>query len=235
MPRAEPGVHHATRTYRSERRAQRSLATRRRVLEVATTSFIERGYAATTIKAVAVGAEVAVPTVELAFGTKANLLKAAIDVAIAGDDEPVPVLQRAWAVRAARARSGHELAAIAAAVLTEAQHRSSGLVLAAFEGAPTDPSLAELADRLAAQRRESAAWLVDQLAAIAGRRGGQPRTDAIDTVWLLMEPATFERCTRRLGWTAQRYERFIADAIVRLITDDPAARPANPTPRGTPR
>ena len=38
--------------------------------------------------------------VELAFPTKSDLLKAAIDVAIAGDDEPVPVLERPWAVAA---------------------------------------------------------------------------------------------------------------------------------------
>ena len=44
-----------------------------------------------------------VATVELLFGTKVALLKAAIDVAIAGDDEPVAVLDRAWAGAARRA------------------------------------------------------------------------------------------------------------------------------------
>jgi hypothetical protein len=39
---------------------------------------------------------VSVPTVELLFGNKARLLKAAIDVAIAGDDDAVPVLDRSW-------------------------------------------------------------------------------------------------------------------------------------------
>ena len=44
------------------------------------------------MRAVAADAEVVLPTVELVFGTKAKLLKAVIDVAIAGDDEPVPML-----------------------------------------------------------------------------------------------------------------------------------------------
>ena len=57
------------------------------------------------MRAIAAAAGVAVPTVELGFGTKARLLKAAIDVAIAGDDEPVPVLDRAWADTARNART----------------------------------------------------------------------------------------------------------------------------------
>src|SRR6202012_860568 len=62
--------------------------------------FLAAGYAGTTMKAVAAAAGVSVPTVEAAFGTKARLLKAAIDVATAGDDAPVAMLDRAWAVRA---------------------------------------------------------------------------------------------------------------------------------------
>ena len=78
-------------------RAERARRTRRRIVDAATALFLERGYAGATMRAIAAAAGVAVPTVELGFGTKATLLKAAIDVAIAGDDEPVPVLDRAWA------------------------------------------------------------------------------------------------------------------------------------------
>ncbi len=52
------------------------------------------------MRAVAADAGVALPTVELAVGTKARLLKAVIDTAIAGDGEPVPMLAREWAERA---------------------------------------------------------------------------------------------------------------------------------------
>ena len=92
-----------TRAYRSPRRDAQARLTRRRVLEAATASFLARGYAGTTMRAVAGGAGVSVATVELLFGTKVALLQAAIDVAIAGDDEPVAVLDRAWADAARRA------------------------------------------------------------------------------------------------------------------------------------
>ena len=132
-------------------RAERARRTRRRIIDAATALFLERGYAGATVRAIAETAGVAVPTVELGFGTKARLLKAAIDVAIAGDDEPVPVLDRAWAEAARRAAHPAELLEIAAEVITAAQSRSAGLVLAVFEGGRTDPDLAALA-RAPAQR-----------------------------------------------------------------------------------
>ena len=120
-------------------RAERARRTRRRIIDAAAALFLERGYAGATVRAIAEAAGVAVPTVELGFGTKARLLKAAIDVAIAGDDEPVPVLDRAWADTARNATSPAALLAVAAEVIAAAQSRSAGLVLAVFEGGRTDP------------------------------------------------------------------------------------------------
>jgi AcrR family transcriptional regulator len=65
--------------------------------------FLERGFAGSTMRVIASHAGVSVPTVELLFGTKGRLLKAAIDVAIVGDDEPVPVLDRSWTEAAVEA------------------------------------------------------------------------------------------------------------------------------------
>ena len=59
--------------------------------------FVERGYAAATIAAIAGRAGVARPTVFPSVpGGKPELLKLARDLAIAGDDEPVPVPERGW-------------------------------------------------------------------------------------------------------------------------------------------
>ncbi|MGO9961288.1 MAG: TetR family transcriptional regulator [Solirubrobacteraceae bacterium] len=50
-------------------RVQRARATRERILTAACAEFLLSGYAATTMRAVAVRAGVAVATVELVFGT----------------------------------------------------------------------------------------------------------------------------------------------------------------------
>ena len=206
------------RAYRSERRADQARRTRRRVVAAASGLFAQRGYAATTVRAVAAGAGVSVPTVEAAFGSKAQLLKAAIDVAIVGDDEPVPVLARPWVTDALAARSAAELLGVMAAVLAPAQRRSGGLVLAAFEGAASDADLAELADQLVEQRRVTATWAVRRIAGLGGLRDGE--AEAVDALWTLMDPAIHERLTHRLGWSDARYQHWFARTTERLLVPD---------------
>ena len=150
------------RSYRSERRERQARETRKRILAVASAEFERRGYVATPMRAVAEAAGVSVPTVELVFGTKSELLRAAISFAIRGDAEPVPMLKRPWAQRAQEASSVADFLAIVGRVLVEGQQRSARLILAAFEAANHDESMSALADQLRGQRAETAAWLVDE-------------------------------------------------------------------------
>jgi AcrR family transcriptional regulator len=206
------------RSYRSPTRQAQARRTRARILEAATEAFRAHGYSGTTVAAVAATAAVSVAAVELAFPTKPELLKAAIDVAIAGDDEPIPVLERPWAVSA---RGSSDAAAFVDAVVTvlvPAAERSDALVLAALEGARSDDRLVPLAEQLQAQRAVTAGWIVDSLTDITPLRGGLERSAAIDIVWLLMDPAVFERLTSARHWPPDRFGRFIADSLLRLLT-----------------
>lgn len=205
------------RPYRSQKRREQARHTRRRVLAAAAELFRTLGYAGTTMSAVAAAAGVAVPTVELAFSTKPSLLKEVIDVAIAGDDEPVPVLERPWAQRAAVAATAGEFLAEVARTLVAAAERSDALVLAAFEAARSDERLAPLAAQLKTQRRVTASWIVDGIAARAPLR--VDRSEAIDTIWLLMDPAVFDRLTTDRGWPAHRYGAWFVDSALRLLTE----------------
>ena len=56
--------------------------------------FTERGYAATSMQAIADEAGMAVQTLYFTFGTKRALLSEILDIAVAGDEEPVPTLER---------------------------------------------------------------------------------------------------------------------------------------------
>lgn len=190
------------------------------MIEAATSVFVAQGYAGTTMRAVAAAAGVSVPTVELLFGTKARLLKDAIDVAIAGDDEPVPVLERDWRVAALNAGSGEEFLDVVAGVIGSAQARSAGLVLAVFEGSAADSGLADVAEQMIEQREVTAGWVVDELTAQAALPAGLGRQDAIDTVWILMDPALFDRLVRHRGWTVERYQDWFARSARRLLIHD---------------
>ena len=92
------------RRYDSTRRREQARVTRLVVVEAARRLFLERGFAATTVPAVAAEAAVSVQTVYKVFGTKARLAKAVFDVSMAGDDEPESMLERP---ALARIRSSH--------------------------------------------------------------------------------------------------------------------------------
>lgn len=219
------------RGYRSEQRDRQARLTRERILAAASVEFERRGYAATRIRAVARAAGVSVPTVELAFGTKAELLRAAIRFAIRGDGEPRAMLERPWAQRAARAESVEAFLAIVGEVLVEGERRSAGLILAAFEAAAQDPALAGLGGQLRDQRAETAAWILDGLLARARLRPGLSRERAIDTVWLLMDPHGFRALTSDRGWSAAQFQAWFTDSVRRLVLADEA----DPTPQRTRR
>ena len=104
-----------------------------------------------------------------------------------------------------------------------AQARSAGLVLAVFEGSSKDPELAELAEQMIRQRAITAEWIVDGLAGKADLREELTRQDAADTVWLLMEPAVFDRLVRHRHWTVDRYQDWFARTARRLLVADTPA------------
>jgi len=219
---AQLGPGRRARAYHSPRRREGARRTRARIVAAATAEFTASGYAATTMRAIATAAGVSVPTVELAFGTKAQVLKVAIDVAIAGDDEPVPVLERDWAADARAAGPVGDFLAIVERVLVEAARRSAGLVVAAFEAAAADPALRPLARQLRAQRAATAGWIADGVIARSALRPEINRAHAVDVVWLLMDPVVFGRLTDDRGWSPERYGRWFTDSLQRLLLADPS-------------
>jgi AcrR family transcriptional regulator len=204
----------------SATRAERARQTRERVIEAATRLFVQKGYATTTMREIAAAARVSIPTVELLFGIKAQLMHVVIDVAIAGDDEPVPVLSRPWAIEAQSAQNLRDFLSAVAQVIGEAQTRSAGVMLAAYEAARSDPDIQILIADRESQRQGTASWIVDGVTARSPLRPGLDRADAIDTVWMLMDPVVFSRLTRHRGWSLDRYASWFADIVTRLLTSD---------------
>src|SRR5512146_2651000 len=69
-----PGVKRESSAPRPTLREERAAVTRRRILDAARRRFFEEGYAATTLKAIAAEAGVAVQTVYAVYGSKAAIL-----------------------------------------------------------------------------------------------------------------------------------------------------------------
>src|SRR5689334_4935102 len=96
MPRP---VNPPSRPYDASRRQEQARLTRRAMLDAAHDLFLEHGYAMTTLPMVATAAGVSVQNVYKVFANKPGVVKALFDVAVVGDDEPVPLMEREMVAR----------------------------------------------------------------------------------------------------------------------------------------
>jgi hypothetical protein len=170
------------------------------------------------------GAIIAAPTPEsvyAAFGTKRALLASVIDVSIAGDEEPVPIIERAW-VRQIRqdVDLGRRIALLAASgrAILERRTRIDEVASAA---ALADPEIAALvqshdSDRLRGQRE-----LLRIVAGDAGLRPGLELDEAADILFAIGSPAVFRSLVVVRGWSAERFEAWYAGAVERLLFAKP--------------
>src|SRR5258707_727390 len=83
------------RSYEAPNRRAAAEQTRRHILEAARRLFLERGYVATSMAAIAAEAGVSHETVYATFGPKPVLFRYLIEIALSGTDAPVPALERA--------------------------------------------------------------------------------------------------------------------------------------------
>jgi AcrR family transcriptional regulator len=193
-------------------------ATRRAVLEAARELFIAQGYRATTLEQIAQRAGVSKPTVFSAVGNKQMVLRAVRDVAIAGDDEPVPVAQRPMVDQIRAEPDQGRAVELLAQHLTSVASRYAQInevLHAAADGGEED--LRELWEAEEDQRLTGARHWVDMLASKGPLRPALDRDDAVDMMWLLMSPDQYYRLVHRRDWTAQKYERWLAASIVHML------------------
>lgn len=196
------------------RREESARTTRRAVLDAATELFTSRGWRATTIDEIAARAGVSRPTV-FAVGSKAQLLKQARDVAMAGDDGDLPVSQRQSAQRVLAEQDPRRCLATMAEHFTSVQERYGPLESVLRQAAGADEELAELWRTSEQQRRVGAALFVDSLASKASLAGSRERM--VDVTWLLMASDTHARLVRDRGWARRTYVSWLAATLEALL------------------
>jgi AcrR family transcriptional regulator len=192
---------------------QRSVQTKRRIVAAAQGLIADQGYAGTTLQDIANTAGVAVQTVYFHYGTKSRLLKEVVDVASAGDDQPVPLLDREWFTRLGGMDDAH-------AVITGWVH-ASGLILARVapilsvirDAAPTDADMAEQWAVNSRQRRLAHSEFVATLTRLRVLRRGLTKPRATDITVALLAPELFLVLTRECGWPLKQWERWTVDHL----------------------
>ena len=203
----------ATSARRPNARAEKAKATRRRMREAALALFREQGYAATPMQAIADRAGVAVQTLYFTFGTKRALLSEILDVAIAGDEEPVATLDRPH-IQALLDDPDPVAQLRGQAAVTRRVYERLAPALEVARGAATaDPDLAELWERSIQQRAIVMERFIAALAAKTALRDGIDHATALDIALVLQSPETYMFLTGQRGWDPEKYEQWLASAL----------------------
>jgi AcrR family transcriptional regulator len=181
------------------------------VLGAARDLFLRRGYFGTTIEAIAQRAKVSPQTVYNVVGGKAALLKAVYDVALAGDDEPVPVGARSAFDDITAAPDARTALALYARLGRQMLDRAGPLITVIFvEGPGRDPDLRAFVGTIENERRTGTAGMAHHVATRFGLRDGLTETEAADVLWALTAPELADRMLRRCGWPPDHYEQWLA-------------------------
>jgi AcrR family transcriptional regulator len=205
------------RSYDASRRQEQARRTRRVMLQAAHRLFLERGYPATTMPAVAEAAGVSVQSVYKAFGNKAALLKAVFDVAMAGDDEPVPMLQRAALGRVRDEPDPRRKLELYGEFVAAVTPRHVPVQLLAKAAATTDPEAAGVWEQLQAERLEGLTMFARALADAGHLRPDVSVEEARDLLWTCNSPETYDLLVLQRGWTPERYGRWVAGSLTAAL------------------
>ncbi|MFC4944601.1 TetR/AcrR family transcriptional regulator [Pseudonocardia sp. GCM10023141] len=208
------------RRYRSELRARQARETRQVVVEAAAALFVRHGYAATTLAAVAAAAGVSRKTVFNAVGGKSALLHLAWDRSLTGDDEPVPMAQRAAVRQILASTDPAESVRLWVAMVVDVQVRSApiGRVLAA--AADVDPDAAALLAMADAERLQGAREFVEHLQRVGGLRAGVTPEAAADVCWAHNDGSAYRRLVLERGWPAAVFEQWLVRVITTSVLPD---------------
>jgi AcrR family transcriptional regulator len=201
---------------RPDLRAARIAETEERILLAATRLFLADGYPATTLVAVATAAGVAARTVYLRFGTKAALLKRAVDVAIVGDTGPIDVAGRQWYRVAFTAPTAAARIAALAAGCRQIMERAGGLLGVATQAEASEPVIAEAGQRGRLATRDSMREFWRSMAADGMLPPGADTGWLGDTTALLAGADTYLLIGRILGHTPAQYQAWLETTLTRL-------------------
>lgn len=210
------GVHPPVkRRYDASGRRQGAARTREAILEAARHLFGQRGYAATSMSAIAEQAGVALDTVYAAVGRKPELARLLIETAISGTGQAVPAQERDYvqAIRAAPDAAA-KITIYASAVRVIAA-RLAPLVGVIQQAGGAEPQLAALWQEIAERRAGNMRRFVAELAAAEPLRVSLD--EAADIVWATNAPEFYQLVVGQRGWSPDRYETFLADAWKRLL------------------
>ena len=213
MEQKSPAVNR--RRYDSSGRRERARQTRDLITDIAERSFLAGGYAATTVAAIAAAAQVSVETIYKGFGGKPGLVRAIVEKGLAGQD-PVPAEQRSDHIRDSEPDPRRIIAAWGA-FTAEIAPRVAPILTLARDAAASDSEMALTLEQISAARLDRMTINARALLQAGHLRPGITPAEAADILWTYSSPELYELLVIRRGWSAERYGRFVAQALIAAL------------------
>lgn len=192
------------REYRSPVRARQAEDTRRLIVEAAATLFAERGYARTSVAAVAAAAGVAVNTVYTSVGGKSALIMAMSEDGAA--DAVAVEAER----RIGECDDPREILRIVADGTSQVRRRRQQTLSILLDNRTADPDVAAAAEHATRAVRDRLKVVAARLVTIGGLREGLTRKQVEQTLWFYFGFEAW-RTVRDFGWSWKDSADWLAE------------------------
>lgn len=198
------------RPYRTALREEQAQLTRGRILKTARRLLVQRGYSQVTMQDVAREAGVAYQTVFSQFRSKLQLALELCSSDLLHVGGVVGML--------AAARDAGDPEAYLRTVGTFARQLYEPCAeILRFMRESGDPDLISRYREIGVRRLQLLAGLGPQLEQTGRLRPGLSGGQAIDLVWAMAGPETYEQLVLDRGWTPQQFENWLGAAVADLI------------------
>ena len=206
------------RSYDSTRRRAAAQQRRSRILQAAAELFLAEGYPRTTVAAIAQRADVSEDLVFLLFTNKRGVLKEVMDVAIGGDDEDIPLLEREGPRAVQAATDQREQLRLFAAGITSQLDRVRPFNDLVRSAAAVEPEITALQDDLHLRQRRFAMRMVATWLAANGPLRNEMSVEAAAAIlWTLASPDVYRMLTVHWSWSREQYQDWLRETLVAAL------------------
>jgi AcrR family transcriptional regulator len=195
----------------------RTRLARRAVIDAARDLFLERGYAATTVEALSERSDVPPATIYRLFASKLGILKALLDVSIAGDDQGLTLQGRPEVTAVFAEPDPRRLLAGFAGISVAINTRSAEVYRILVSASGSDPAAAELLTNYTRLRDQGQQLIAAALAGMHALQPGMRHSDAADVIHALMSPELYRLLVIDRDWPPRRYEQWLTSTLIERL------------------
>ena len=147
------------------------------------------------------------------------ILRELIEQALSGTDHAVPGEDRSHVRAMAGESDPIAKLSIYAAAMRETHGRMAPLFVALRDASSTEPEAEAIWKEIGERRAANMRKLVRDVRSTKAAQYATSTAEAADTVWALNSAEMYVMLIAERGWTPQRYERWLARSLHRLILD----------------